>query len=100
LPLISTYSQWLSGYIYRKTITIPAAQVSGGPHTNFPVLVSVTDADLATTANGGYVENANGWDIVFSQDHVSALNHQVEYYNPTNGNLIAWVAHSMEITTG
>ncbi len=91
LPLISTYSQWLTGYLYRKTITIPAAQISGGPHVNFPVLISITDPDLATVINGGFAENANGWDIVFSLDHLTTLNHQVEYYNATNGNLIAWV---------
>ncbi len=40
--------QWLSGYGYRKSITIPAGQVIGGTQTNFPVLVSVTDNDLKT----------------------------------------------------
>ncbi len=83
--------QWLSGYGYRKSITIPAGQVIGGTQTNFPVLVSVTDNDLKTIANGGFVENNNGWDIVFSVDNVNPLDHQVESYNPVTGELIAWV---------
>ena len=91
LTATSLNSQWLNGYLYRKTITIPAAQVSGGPHTNFPVLISVTDLDLRTTGNGGYVENINGWDIVFSQDHSTILYHEIENYDPVTGNFIAWV---------
>ncbi|MGM0667596.1 MAG: DUF2341 domain-containing protein, partial [Bacteroidota bacterium] len=84
-------AQWLTGYAYRKTVTIPAAQVSGGPHTDFPVLVSVTDNDLRTIANGGYVENASGWDIVFSEDNINPLDHELESYNPVSGEVVAWV---------
>ncbi len=84
-------AQWLAGYGYRKSITIPVAQISGGPHVNFPVLVSVTDNDLRTIANGGFVENGSGWDIAFTEDHVTTLNHQVESYNAITGQLIAWV---------
>ncbi|MDX2442188.1 MAG: DUF2341 domain-containing protein, partial [Bacteroidales bacterium] len=84
-------AQWLAGYGYRKSITIPAVQISGGPHVNFPVLVSVTDNDLRTTVNGGYVENSNGWDIAFSEDDTNPLDHQVESYDPSTGELIAWV---------
>ncbi|RLD32895.1 MAG: hypothetical protein DRI73_06345 [Bacteroidetes bacterium] len=78
-------AQWLAGYGYRKSITIPAVQVSGGPHTDFPVLVSVLDLDLSTVANGGYVENNAGWDIAFSIDNVNPLDHQVESYDPGTG---------------
>ncbi|HUU99632.1 MAG TPA: DUF2341 domain-containing protein, partial [Bacteroidales bacterium] len=91
LSFISTYSQWLTGYQYRKTVTIPAAQISGGPHTDFPVLVTITDADLRTMGNLGLVQNANGWDIVFSIDHSTVLNQQVESYNPVTGQITAWV---------
>ena len=44
-----------NGYSYRRLIDITDAQVSSGPHTNFPILVSTTLADLKTTANGGKV---------------------------------------------
>ncbi|MEE4214951.1 MAG: DUF2341 domain-containing protein, partial [Bacteroidales bacterium] len=84
-------AQWLTGYAYRKTVTIPAAQVSGGPHTDFPVLVSFADNDLRTIANGGYVENASGWDIVFSEDNINPLDHELESYNPVSGEIVAWV---------
>ena len=91
LSLIPLYSQWLTGYNYRKTITIPAAQISGGPHANFPVLISITDPDLRTQGNGGLVLNANGWDIAFSIDHSAILNQQVESYTPGTGQITVWV---------
>ncbi len=81
------------GWVYRKAVTINQSQVAGGTSlTNFPVLFSVTDPNLATTANGGGVGNANGSDILFTaSDGVTKLNHEVEYYNGTTGQLIAWV---------
>ncbi len=84
--------QWLTGYGFRKLITIPAASVSGaGTHTIFPVLIDLTDADLESVSNGGLVESDNGWDIAFSQDHTVALNHEIEDYDAVNGQIIAWV---------
>ena len=40
-----------SGYSYYKTVTVNAAQVSG-TQTNFPVLVSFSDSNLRSVANG------------------------------------------------
>jgi Concanavalin A-like lectin/glucanases superfamily/Domain of unknown function (DUF2341) len=61
--------------------------------TNFTVLVSVTDPALKTVANGGHVANANGYDIGFYADSggTTKLKWEVENYNGTTGNLIAWV---------
>jgi biopolymer transport protein ExbB len=81
------------GYNYAKQITIQSAQVSGSAdHVNFPVLISVTDNDLRTTANGGRVTSANGYDIVFtSSDCLTLLDHQIESYSPATGTYVAWV---------
>lgn len=77
---------------FKKTITIDNADVAGSSaHTDFPVLVSFTDNDLRTTANGGNVENANGWDIVFTDENLVPLDHQIETYVATSGRLVAWV---------
>src|SRR5208282_5111990 len=54
-----------AGYGYAISYTINAAQVAG-TLTNFPVLVTGTIADLRTTINGGLVQNANGYDLIFS----------------------------------
>jgi hypothetical protein len=61
--------------------------------SNFTVLVSVTDPALKTVANGGHVANANGYDIGFYADSGGStkLKWEVEKYNGTTGNLIAWV---------
>ena len=61
--------------------------------SNFTVLVSVTDPALKTVANGGHVANANGYDIGFYADSGGStkLKWQVEKYDGTTGNLIAWV---------
>jgi hypothetical protein len=69
-----------SGWTNRKPVTISHTHVSGSSNlTNFPVLVSVTDANLKTVANGGFVGKSDGSDILFTlSDGVSKLNHGLE----------------------
>ncbi len=86
------------GYGYGKQVTIDAAQVAGGsPLANFPVMIrfmgATADLNLRTFANGGHVENINGYDIIFTADQagLTVLNHQIESYNPVTGEYVAWV---------
>jgi hypothetical protein len=70
------------------------------------MLVSITDPNLATTANGGHVASYNAgtndpWDIIFEAlDDTTCggagtspcrLNHEIEAYVATTGQLVAWV---------
>src|SRR5438874_4316554 len=73
-------------------MTIDHAKVAS-TQSNFTVLVSVADPALKTITNGGHVANANGFDIGFYADSGSTtkLKWEVEKYNGTTGNLIAWV---------
>jgi hypothetical protein len=83
-----TGSSWYSPYwSNRKAITIAHSQVSGASNlSNFPVLISVMDANLATVANGGGVGVADGSDILFTAaDGAMKLNHQIETYNSSTG---------------
>jgi hypothetical protein len=81
-----------ASFAYRKTITIDGSRVVGGPHLDFPVLVSVVDPDLRTTANGGGVTSPAGYDIAFrAADGTTVLDWEIEYYSGTNGALTAWV---------
>ena len=79
---------------YRRLITINSAKVSGGVDlTNFPMLVNITsDATLKSVANGGHVQSANGYDVMFTaMDGVTNLNFQLEKYVATTGQYVAWV---------
>ena len=77
---------------YRKTLTIDETRVScTGDQTDFPVLVSLTDNDLKSVANGGNVENANGYDIMFRDANLNDLDFEIEEYDAVNGTLNAWV---------
>ena len=78
---------------WRRSITIPAASVQGGTDlANFPLLVSLADASLRSTANGGRVYRVDGGDIQFrAADGTTVLDHEIEDYDPTTGTLVAWV---------
>ena len=88
----SAYAQ-LGGYSFKKKITIDNTKVSGTANlTDFPVLISFTDADLKTTGNGGDVTNDNGYDIAFTwDDGYTLLDYQIEKYISTTGEYVAWV---------
>lgn len=92
----STAPAWYSTggtWTTRKQVTIDHTKVSGtGSLSNFTVLVSLTDADLKTTANGGHVGKTDGTDILFTaSDGTTKLSHEIEKYDGTTGNLVAWV---------
>jgi hypothetical protein len=82
-----------SGYSYRRTITIDHSKVPNTDQSSFPLLISGTYSFLASVSNGGSVQDANGYDVVFSSDSScsSKLNHEVETYNATTGAVNYWV---------
>jgi gliding motility-associated-like protein len=91
LPEVS--GQWYQDYYYRKKITISASDVQGsGSHTNFPVLIDETHGELRFLSNEGLVHSPVGYDIVFTDsDGTTKLNHEVESWDASSGQLIAWV---------
>lgn len=76
-----------------RLIDIEDAKVAGGPHVDFPLLVSIGATWLKSKANAGDVERDDGFDIYFSADQagVTRLAHEVESYAPVPGTLLAWV---------
>jgi hypothetical protein len=76
-----------------RRIDLVDAKIRGGPHTNFPVLISLTASWLLDKANGGDVTRPDGFDIYFSADAAGAtrLAHDVELYDPAGGTLVSWV---------
>ncbi len=80
---------------YYSPVTINTGQVPSA-QTDFPILISVTDARFKTVANGGHVKNANGYDIRPYSDAppVTALTYELERYNGSTGEVIMWVKRS------
>jgi hypothetical protein len=77
---------WYStSWNYRKSITINASQVNG-TQTNFPVMVRLaSDSDLAADAQD------DGDDILFTNTSGTKLDHEIELFNGSTGELVAWV---------
>lgn len=77
----------VAGYAYKAPVTIDHTKVSGGADlSDFPVLVSVT-------LPAAHVTSASGYDIVFTANSAGtvALDWEIESYNATTGELLAWV---------
>ncbi|MCE5345625.1 MAG: DUF2341 domain-containing protein [Bacteroidales bacterium] len=92
LVVITPCSAASMGYSYERNITIDHNKVSGGSDLyNFPVLINLTGQNFLKTAPTGQISNANGYDIIFTDSNYNQLDHQLEYYNGTNGDLVAWV---------
>jgi hypothetical protein len=75
---------WDNRWQYRKPIVIDHTKVAANL-TNFPVLIDLTDADLAAKVQ------SDGDDIAFADQSGNKLDHEIEFYSGTSGRLIAWV---------
>jgi len=77
---------WNMNWSYRKLVTVNSSLVDGNL-INFPILVNITDSDLASKAQD------DGDDIAFVlySDNSTKLNHEIELFNGTTGELVAWV---------
>jgi biopolymer transport protein ExbB len=81
-----------NGYRYRRWVTFDHTKVSGDADlSNFVALFSGTYAWLATVANGGRVQDANGADIRFETAAGVKLAHEVQSYDPATGSVVLWV---------
>jgi hypothetical protein len=80
-------------FSYAKTVTVDHTKCASADSTDFPMLFNSTVAHFKTVANGGRVQNSNGYDIVFCSDAslVNKLDYEVEKYDATSGLLVAHV---------
>jgi hypothetical protein len=83
-PTVTNAQLWYdANWPYRKAITIDSTQVDA-TLTNFPLLVDISDTDLALDAQ------FDGADILFTgDDGATKLDHEIESY--AAGDLVAWV---------
>ena len=80
-------------WLYRKKITINASSVDANI-SDYALLATTTDSSLA-----GYARD-DGYDIVFTDSGgVATIPFEREYFNGTNGELIAWVKTNISSTT-
>ncbi|NQV15365.1 DUF2341 domain-containing protein [bacterium] len=93
VAFVSSVQAQPAGYEHRKLITLNSSQISGATsHTNFPVMIKLTDVDLKSTSNGGGVVNPSGYDIIFTQkDSTTLLDHELQNYSPSTGDLLCWL---------
>jgi hypothetical protein len=87
-------SDWYNeDWLYRKRITIDADQVEASMN-DFPVMVRTTDSDLAADAR------SDALDILFTDSGgTSTLRFEIENYNSSTGELLAWVKTNVSSTT-
>ncbi len=87
-----TRSDFLAGYSYRMKLEIDETVVEGLANlTDFPFFIDITDNALRSVANGGNVYRNDGHDITFALDDGTELEYQREEYDPTTGNMQAWL---------
>ncbi len=77
-------------FAYRKMITIDHSKVSGTSDlVDFPVAVRLTGTDFQEIEDN---TRSDGYDIVFrASDGITQLAHEIEVYDETNDELVAWV---------
>ena len=80
-------ADWYStSWEYRKKIEISLNSEISSDLSNFPVLVSVIDSDFIKATE------SDGTDIIFTaNDGTTRLAHEIERYNTSTGEVIAWV---------
>jgi hypothetical protein len=83
---IMEFNPFDENWSYCKKITIDHSQVAGDI-SEFPVLISMVDSDLASKAQ------SDGDDILFMDDFdfSNRLVHEIELFDDSNGKLISWV---------
>ena len=79
-------------YSFERDITVDYTKVEGGSDLyNFPLMVSLTGQSFLRSLPSGPIMNSSGYDIIFTDSDHNKLDHQIEYYNGTSGDLIAWI---------
>ena len=89
--IASTTAWYDPNWFYRKRLVINSSQVATTT-SDFTVLATTTDADLAYLSHGGKVASSTGADIIVTDtDGVTLLNFEREFYASTTGEIVLWI---------
>ncbi|MGB0725138.1 MAG: DUF2341 domain-containing protein, partial [Nitrosopumilus sp.] len=82
----NAFGEWYDeDWEHRNKITVSLDSVISNELTDFPVLISLTDSDFTQA-------NSDGSDFVFtSSDGTTVLDHEIEKFDSSTGEIIAWV---------
>ena len=89
-----------TSYPYRLALTVSSTMVSS-TQANFPFLVSTTSASLAfTDFTGGHMGTSTANDLVVTgYDGVTKLNHEIEQYTSSTGQIILFAKSPLLTST-
>ena len=86
IGVTDAFGEWYDAdWEHRNKITVSLNSVISNELTDFPVLISLTDSDFTQA-------KSDGSDFVFtSSDGTTVLDHEIEKFDSSTGEIIAWV---------
>lgn len=82
----------LNTFSFYVKIDVDHTKVEGTTDfTDYVLMYTGTHAGLKTVANGGYVQSANGYDILFFDNSGNLLDYEIEQWDATTGKIAAHV---------
>src|SRR4029077_14196884 len=90
-------SHWGNSYTYCKAITQKHIKVVNTDQTDFRTGIFGTDTDLKTVGNGGFVQSASGFDIIFTSDQqgIVPISFNRAVWSATTGLYEFWFKRSL-----
>ncbi len=84
-----------AAYQYSRSFTATTSAIAiPGTLINYPALIDISTSTLEASSSGGYIQNADGYDINFFSDPActNAINYQRESYSSSTGAFVGWLA--------
>lgn len=97
---ITCAARWQNAYTYCKPITQFHAKVSNSDQPDFRMGIFGTDTDLKTVGNGGFVQSASGFDIIFTSDRQgqTLIPFDRAVWSATTGLFEFWFKRSLSVS--
>ena len=91
---------YANGYAYCRMLTVPSALVPNTDQTAFPVPFTGLFPWLRSAANGGHVQSASGFDIIFTSDNAGTtlINWELVNYDAATGTVEFYVQVTLSHT--